>query len=104
MARYPQTEKGLYEYESHAYKGKPKMMENMQTYGGQEKPGYKPAGGSAGSEAFGLYATKHNPRPVPQKGSSIPMNGDYGMTGDKQKAQAAIRAQAMKESQRGQGC
>lgn len=78
-----------------------KMMPNMQTYGGQEKPGYKPPSGSAGSAAKGLYGHDKNPMSVPQKGSQI--GAGYG-NADRMKAMSSKDAQAKKENLRGQAC
>ncbi len=78
-----------------------KMMPRMQTYGGQEKPGYEPPEGSAGSSAFGAFSSKSNPLSVPKKGSSI--GPGYG-NADRMKAMSSKDAQASKESLRGQPC
>lgn len=78
-----------------------KMMPNMQTYGGQESPGYKPPTGNAGSEARGDYSTKSNPRSVPKKGSEI--GPGYGNS-DRMKIMSLKNAQEKKESLRGQAC
>lgn len=78
-----------------------KMMPNMSTYGGQEKPGYKPPTGSAGSEARGEYSFKSNPRSVPEKGSQI--GPGYG-NADRMKAMRSKDEQAKKENLRGQAC
>lgn len=78
-----------------------KMMSNMQTYGGQEKPGYHPPSGSAGKAAFGEYSNKKNPMSVPMKGSQI--RDSYG-NADTMKAQSAIKEQLVKENLRGQAC
>ena len=78
-----------------------KMMPRMQTYGGQEKPGYQPPNGSAGSKAFGEYSTKNNPLSVPKKGSSI--GPGYGNS-DRMKAMRSKEEEARKESLRGQPC
>ncbi len=78
-----------------------KMMPRMETYGGQNNPGYEPPHGSAGSEAFGEYTTKKNPRAVPEKGSQI--GPGYGNS-DRMKAMAHKEEQAKKESLRGQPC
>jgi hypothetical protein len=78
-----------------------KMMPNMQTYGGQESPGYHPPTGNAGAKAHGEYSTKKNPLSVPKKGSSIPEG--YG-NADRTKAMASKDAQAIKENLRGQAC
>jgi hypothetical protein len=78
-----------------------KMMPNMQTYGGQESPGYKPPTGSAGSAAKGEYSTKGNPKSVPMKGSQI--GAGYGNS-DRMKIMSLKDAQSKKESLRGQAC
>lgn len=78
-----------------------KMMPYMQTYGGQEKPGYHPPTGSAGAKAHGEYSTKNNPLSVPEKGSQI--GAGYGNS-DRMKAMASKDAEARKESLRGQPC
>lgn len=78
-----------------------KMMPNMDTYGGQNNPGYKPPTGNAGSAAKGEYSTKHNPLSTPKKGSSIPPG--YGNS-DRMKAMRSKDEQAAKESLRGQPC
>lgn len=78
-----------------------KMMSNMDTYGGQNSPGYKPPNGSAGAKAFGEYSHKSNPLSVPKKGSSI--GPGYG-NNDRMKAMAHIEEQARKENLRGQPC
>lgn len=78
-----------------------KMMPNMDTYGGQNNPGYKPPGGSAGSEAFGDYSYKSNPKSVPKKGSDI--GPGYG-NADRMKVMKAKDEQEKKESLRGQPC
>lgn len=78
-----------------------KMMPNMQTYGGQESPGYKPPSGSAGAKAHGMFSTKSNPLSVPEKGSQI--GAGYG-NADRMKAMKAKDEQAKKESLRGQAC
>ncbi len=78
-----------------------KMMPRMETYGGQNNPGYNPPGGSAGKAAFGEYSTKSNPMSVPKKGSEI--GAGYGNS-DRMKAMAAKDAQEKKESLRGQPC
>lgn len=80
---------------------KPKMMPNMQTYGGQESPGYKPPSGNAGTKAKGMFSSNSNPLSVPQKGSSIAPG--YG-NADRMKAMASKNAQATKESLRGKAC
>lgn len=80
---------------------KPKMMPNMDTYGGQENPGYKPPSGNAGAKAKGEYSTKGNPLSVPSKGSSI--GPGYG-NADRMKAMASKNAQASKENLRGKPC
>ena len=73
----------------------------METYGGQNNPGYHPPTGSAGAKAFGEYSTKRNPLSVPQKGSSI--GPRYG-NADRMKAMSHKDEQAKKESLRGQPC
>ena len=78
-----------------------KMMPRMETYGGQNNPGYQPPSGSAGSSAFGEYTNKSNPMKVPQKGSQI--GPGYGNS-DRMKAMSAKEAEAKKESLRGQPC
>lgn len=78
-----------------------KMMPRMETYGGQNNPGYQPPQGSAGASAFGEYSNKKNPMSVPKKGSQI--GPGYG-NADYQKAQSHIREQAKQESLRGQPC
>ena len=78
-----------------------KMMPRMETYGGQNNPGYQPPQGSAGASAFGAYSTKSNPLSVPKKGSAI--GPGYGNS-DRMKAMQAKDAEAKKESLRGQPC
>lgn len=78
-----------------------KMMPRMETYGGQNNPGYQPPQGSAGSSAFGAYSTKSNPLSIPKKGSDI--GPGYGNS-DRMKAMSAKDAQEKKESLRGQPC
>ena len=78
-----------------------KMMPRMETYGGQNNPGYQPPSGSAGSAAFGEYTTKKNPLIVPKKGSEI--GPGYGNS-DRMKAMRAKDEEARKESLRGQPC
>lgn len=78
-----------------------KMMPNMQTYGGQESPGYKPPTGSAGRAAKGLYGHASNPMEVPRKGSQI--GPGYG-NADRMKAMSSKEQEAKKESLRGQAC
>lgn len=78
-----------------------KMMPRMETYGGQEKPGYEPPEGSAGASAFGEYSHKSNPLSVPKKGSAI--GPGYGNT-DRMKMMKAKDEEAMKESLRGKPC
>lgn len=78
-----------------------KMMPRMETYGGQNNPGYEPPGGSAGSSAFGEYSHKKNPMSVPKKGSQI--GPGYGNS-DRMKAMAHKEEQARKENLRGQPC
>jgi len=80
-----------------------KMMPNMETYGGQENPGYKPPSGSAGVKAFGPGSHKKNPLSVPKKGSSIGGDAPYGAA-DRQKVQMLMKKQEANESQRGKGC
>jgi hypothetical protein len=77
------------------------MMPRMETYGGQNKPGYQPPQGNAGAAAFGEYSTKKNPLSVPKKGSDI--GPGYGNS-DRMKAMAAKDAEEKKESLRGQPC
>ena len=62
------------------------MMPRMETYGGQNNPGYQPPNGSAGAKAYGAYSTKSNPLSVPKKGSSI--GPGYGNS-DRMKAMSA---------------
>lgn len=78
-----------------------KMMPMMDTYGGQDNPGYKPPKGSAGAAAFGKYTSKTNPLSVPSKGSQIPPG--YGNS-DRMKIMGLKDEQAKKESLRGQPC
>lgn len=78
-----------------------KMMPRMETYGGQNNPGYQPPSGSAGASAFGAYSTKQNPMSVPRKGSAI--GPGYGNS-DRMKAMSAKEEEARKESLRGQPC
>ena len=78
-----------------------KMMKNMDTYGGQENPGYHPPTGSAGRSAFGNYSTKSNPLSVPRKGSQI--GAGYG-NADRMKAMKNKDEQARAENLRGQAC
>jgi hypothetical protein len=78
-----------------------KMMPRMDTYGGQNNPGYQPPQGSAGASAFGAYSTKSNPLSVPKKGSDI--GPGYGNS-DRMKAMKAKDEQERKESLRGQPC
>lgn len=78
-----------------------KMMGHMQTYGGQESPGYHPPTGSAGSAAHGEYSTKHNPLRVPEKGSAI--GAGYG-NADRMKAMRNEKEQEVKENLRGYAC
>ena len=78
-----------------------KMMPNMQTYGGQESPGYHPPSGSAGAKAHGEYSSKKNPLSVPKKGSSI--GEGYG-NADRTKATSNKDQQLAKENLRGQAC
>lgn len=78
-----------------------KMMKNMDTYGGQNDPGYKPPAGSAGKSAYGAYSSKSNPLSVPKKGSDI--GPGYGNS-DRMKIMREKDAQEKKESLRGQPC
>lgn len=78
-----------------------KMMPRMDTYGGQEKPGYHPPSGSAGRMAFGEYSHKKNPMSVPMKGSQI--RDSYG-NADTLKAQRNKDEQLKMENLRGQAC
>lgn len=78
-----------------------KMMPRMETYGGQNNPGYQPPKGSAGASAFGEYTNKSNPMSVPKKGSEI--GPGYGNS-DRMKAMSAKDAQERKESLRGKPC
>lgn len=78
-----------------------KMMPRMETYGGQNNPGYEPPHGSAGSAAFGEYSHKKNPMRVPEKGSAI--GPGYGNS-DRLKAMSHKVEQAKKENLRGQPC
>lgn len=73
----------------------------MDTYGGQNDPGYKPPGGSAGSAARGEYSNKSNPLSVPKKGSQI--GAGYG-NADRMKAMSNKDEQVRKENLRGQAC
>jgi hypothetical protein len=75
-----------------------KMMPRMETYGGQNNPGYQPPQGSAGASAFGAYSTKTNPLSVPKKGSDI--GPGYGNS-DRMKAMRHKDEQEKKESLRG---
>ena len=75
-----------------------KMMPRMETYGGQNNPGYQPPQGSAGASAFGAYSTKTNPLSVPKKGSDI--GPGYGNS-DRMKAMLHKDEQEKKESLRG---
>ncbi len=77
------------------------MMPHMETYGGQNNPGYHPPQGSAGASAFGEYSTKNNPLSTPKKGSSI--GPGYGNS-DRMKAMAHKDEQARKENLRGMPC
>ena len=79
---------------------KPKMMPYMQGYNN----GYVPPKGSAGSEAFGEYSVKHNPRAVPKKGSSISSASEFGRNADREKMMRLKDEEARKESLRGMGC
>ena len=78
-----------------------KMMPRMETYGGQNNPGYQPPKGSAGASAFGDYSTKSNPLSVPKKGSEI--GPGYGNS-DRMKIMREKDTQERKESLRGQPC
>jgi hypothetical protein len=78
-----------------------KMMPRMDTYGGQNNPGYSPPSGSAGAKAFGEYSTKSNPLQTPKKGSSI--GPGYG-NADRMKIMGEKDQQARKESLRGMPC
>lgn len=78
-----------------------KMMPRMETYGGQNNPGYEPPEGSAGRAAFGEYSHKRNPMRVPMKGSDI--GPGYG-NADRMKVMREQEMQAKKESLRGQPC
>lgn len=78
-----------------------KMMQNMNTYGGQENPGYHPPTGSAGKAAKGLYGHPSNPMSVPTKGSQI--GPGYG-NADRMKAMRSKDEEARKENLRGQAC
>lgn len=78
-----------------------KMMPRMDTYGGQNNPGYEPPEGSAGAAAFGAYSTKSNPLSVPKKGSDI--GPGYGNS-DRMKIMREKDAQEKKESLRGMPC
>lgn len=78
-----------------------KMMPRMDTYGGQNSPGYQAPSGSAGKAAFGDYSSKTNPLSTPKKGSSI--GPGYGNS-DRMKAMSAKNAQASAESLRGMPC
>jgi len=78
-----------------------KMMPRMDTYGGQNNPGYTPPSGSAGTKAHGNYSTKSNPLSVPKKGSDI--GPGYGNS-DRMMIMREKDAQEKKESLRGQPC
>lgn len=78
-----------------------KMMPRMETYGGQNNPGYQPPQGSAGASAFGAYSTKSNPLSVPKKGSDI--GPGYG-NADRMKIMREKDAQEKKENLRGMPC
>jgi len=78
-----------------------KMMPRMETYGGQEKPGYHPPTGSAGRGSKGMYGHASNPMSVPYKGSQI--GPGYG-NADRMKAMSSKDAQLKKENLRGQAC
>lgn len=73
----------------------------METYGGQNNPGYHPPTGSAGKSAYGEYTTKSNPMSVPKKGSDL--GHGYGNS-DRMKIMSEQSAQAKKENLRGQPC
>ncbi len=78
-----------------------KMMPSMDTYGGQNNPGYHPPTGSAGAKAFGEYSTKNNPLSTPKKGSAI--GPGYGNS-DRMKVMSLKEEEAKKESLRGMPC
>lgn len=78
-----------------------KMMPRMDTYGGQDNPGYHPPEGSAGRDAFGDYSHRKNPLRVPEKGSDI--GPGYG-NADRMKIMREKDIQEKKESLRGQPC
>lgn len=78
-----------------------KMMPNMNSYGGQESPGYKPPSGSAGRAAKGEYSHNKNPMSVPEKGSQI--GAGYG-NADRMKIMGLKNEQAKQENLRGQAC
>lgn len=78
-----------------------KMMPRMDTYGGQNNPGYQPPEGSAGASAFGAYSSKSNPLSVPKKGSDI--GPGYG-NADRMKIMREKDVQEKKESLRGMPC
>lgn len=78
-----------------------KMMPNMDTWGGQNNPGYKPPAGSAGRDAYGEYSHKSNPLSKPRVGSEI--GPGYGNS-DRMKIMREKDIQANKESLRGQPC
>lgn len=78
-----------------------KMMPRMDTYGGQNNPGYTPPNGSAGAKAFGDYSTKSNPLSVPRKGSDI--GPGYGNS-DRMKIMSLKNEESRKESLRGMPC
>ena len=81
------------------------MMQSMDSYGGQEKPGYKvgyvPPEGNAGPGAKGVYGHDSNPLRVPMKGSSI--GAGYG-NADRLKSMRLKDEQLRKENLRGQAC
>lgn len=79
---------------------KQKMMPYMEGYNN----GYIPPRGSAGSEGVGLYSTKHNPRPIPKKGSHIGAASEFGRNADREKLMRLKDEEAKKESLRGMGC
>lgn len=78
-----------------------KMMKYMDTYGGQENPGYHPPTGNAGRAAKGDYSHDRNPLSVPRKGSEIPAG--YG-NADRMKAMKSKDEQQNKENLRGMPC
>ena len=78
-----------------------KMMVNMNTYGGQDKPGYHPPTGSAGRGSKGEFSHNKNPMKIPEKGSEI--GAGYG-NADRMKAMQNKDMQMKKENLRGQAC